>query len=652
MRNLIVRVVLAAAGVVHAGEMPVPPDEAKYPNILRPSHQIGGAFGPLPGQFNDVTAVVWLGEESVAVADTLNHRIQVVSINGRPLLSMGGYGSVPGRLNSPRGVSVDPDGRFFVADTGNQRMSVFRSDGKYQFSFGSFGSRPGEFNEPSAAAVSRGEVFVADTNGRRVQVFDLAGKYLRSIGPDGTSKSRLQRPVDLTVSDSGRLFVVDHDLSQVVVFKRTGEFVGAWGSWGSYGGMLANPTGISSAGGKVFVADQINHRIQAFDENGKFAFQFGRHPIAPHEGHGRLHYVERLSANADATRLVACEPFENRCQVFPLAELKGVVAANESAWWEKATKFHYGRKVASSGRLLAISEPDTHAVLAFDLTPDQGPKLITKLGQQGVKPGEFRRPSGITIMDEKYIYVSDSGNRRIHQFELQSLGEGTQKSFVAGTSRLVRMIDFATSETMNVTGQKSATDGLNVAEPSALRIGPNKEIFIVDPPSAKIVVVDQQFKKLREWGSYGTDAGQFRTPIDLALSPAGDKVYVVDHYNYRIQVFDAVGKFQYAWGGAGPEAGKFVLPFGVAVHPSTGDVYVSDTGAHRIQQFTSAGQFVRQWGRWGVNGGEFYKPKGIAFDTQGKLYVTDFGNHRGQIFASNGDFIAEFGLSETAYNGK
>lgn len=156
MRNFIVRVVLVAAGIAHAGEMPVPPDEAKYPNILRPSHQIGGAFGPLPGQYNDVTAVVWVGAESVAVADTLNHRIQVVSTNGRPLLSMGGFGSAPGRLNSPRGVSVDPDGRFFVADTGNQRVSVFGADGKYQFSFGSFGSRPGEFNEPSAAVVSLG----------------------------------------------------------------------------------------------------------------------------------------------------------------------------------------------------------------------------------------------------------------------------------------------------------------------------------------------------------------------------------------------------------------------------------------------------------------------------------------------------------------
>lgn len=652
MKSRILVFAMFLAATVRAGDLPAPPEEAKYPNILRPLHQFGGAFGSLPGQFNDVTAVTWVGDESVAVADTLNHRIQVVSINGRPLMWLGGYGAEGGRLNSPRGVAVDSKGRFVVADTGNQRVSVFGADGKYQFSFGGIGAGQGFINEPSAVVVSRGEVFVADTNGRRIQVFNESGSYLRTIGSDNAGKPLLQRPVDLAVSDSGKVFVVDHDLSQIVVFSRSGEFVNAWGGWGSYGGMLANPTGISWAAGKVFVADQINHRIQAFDETGRFAFQFGRHPIAPHEGHGRLHYVERLSANADGSRLVACEPFENRCQVFQLRELKGVIAANESAWWDKATKFHYGRKAASMGRLLAISEPDTHAVLAFDLTPDQGPKLITKLGQQGVKPGEFRRPSGLAIMDERYIYVSDSGNRRIHQFELQSIGQGAQKSFVAGTSRLVRMIDFGTSESMDAAGDKSATNGLNVAEPSALRIGPNKEIYIVDPPSAKIVVVDQDFKKLREWGSYGTDAGQFRTPIDLALSPGGDKVYVVDHYNYRIQVFDQSGKFLYAWGGAGPETGKFVLPFGVAVHPDTGDVYVSDTGAHRIQQFTSAGQFIRQWGRWGVNGGEFYKPKGIAFDTQGKLYVTDFGNHRGQIFSATGDFIAEFGLSDTAYSTK
>jgi tripartite motif-containing protein 71 len=652
MRTCAMLFIFSFVAASWAGDLPIPPDEAKYPNILRPTHQIGGSFGALPGQFNDVTAVTWLNENSVAVADTLNHRVQIVSLNGRSLAVLGGYGSEEGKLNGPRGVAADARGRIVVADTGNQRVSVFWPDGRHQFSFGRFGAGPGLFNEPSAVAISKNEIYVTDTNNRRVQVFDESGKHLRTIGADRTGAKLLQRPVDVAVSDSGKVFVVDHDLSQVMVFSRSGEPLGSWGSWGSFGGMLANPTGISWSAGRVFVADQINHRIQAFDESGKFAFQFGRHPIAPHEGHGRLHYVERLSATRDGTRVVACEPFENRCQVFVLGELQNVIAANESAWWEKATKFHYGRKAASDGRILAISEPDTHAVLAFDLTSDQGPKLITILGQQGGKPGEFRRPSGLAIMDEKFIYVSDSGNRRIHQFELQSIGDGPQKSFVAGTSRLVRMIDFAAAESMNSAGEKSATNGLNIAEPSAIRIAPNKEIFIVDPPSAKVVVVDQDFKKLREWGSFGVGSGQFRTPIDLALSPAGDRVYVVDHYNYRIQVFDPAGKFLASWGGPGPEAGNFVLPFGAAVHPTSGDVYVSDTGAHRIQQFTSSGKFIRQWGRWGVNGGEFYKPKGIAFDTTGKLYVTDFGNHRGQIFSATGDFIAEFGLSDTAYSRK
>ena len=648
MMRLAITTIIFFVQSLQAGELASPPDEAKYPNILRPSHQIGGSFGSLAGQFNNMAAVAWVNENTVAIADTLNHRIQLISLNGRPIATFGDFGSGTGQLNSPRGVAVDSMGRLFVADTGNQRIVVFNSDGQMSHSWGRFGDKLGEFNEPSSVTISGSKVYVSDTNNRRVQVFNESGAYLHSIGTNRTDSSRLQRPVDVAVSDTGAVFVVDHDLSQVVRFSKEGNHLGQWGGWGSYGGMLANPTGISWAGGKLFVADQINHRIQVFDESGKLAFQFGRHPIQPHEGYGRLHYVERLAASRDGERLIACEPIENRCQVFKMSELKSVVAANESAWWEKATKFHYGTRIKLTARLMAISEPDTHAVLVFELTPGRTPKLITKLGQQGTKPGEFRRPSGIAIIDDRFILVSDSGNRRIHQFELQSVGQGSQKSFVSGSARLVRMTDFAAAENVYTAGEKSGLGGLSLAEPSAMQIGPHDEIFIVDPPSSKIVVVDRDFRKLREWGGFGTGDGQFRTPIDIARSPNGDRVYVVDHYNYRIQVFDPSGKFLNAWGGPGSEIGKFVLPFGVAVHPVTGDVYVSDTGAHRINQFTDNGQFIRQWGRWGINGGEFYKPKGIAFDDQGKLYVTDFGNHRGQMFAANGEFLAEFGLSDTA----
>ncbi|MCY1260012.1 NHL repeat protein [compost metagenome] len=638
-------VALGLSMAAHAGELPVPPEEAKYPNILKPIYQIG-SYGRLPGQMNNVIGVAYTSQGQVVIADTLNHRVQILERNGRPVMTFGGLGSGVGQLNSPQGVAVSADGEIFVSDTGNNRIQVFSSEGKSLRIFGSFGAEPGQFNEPNGISVHGSSLFVADTNNGRVQVLNLQGRPLKSLG-SAEPRGMLTRPIDVAVSPDGQLFVVDHDQSAIFKYGSDLKLLQVWGSWGSYGGMLANPSGISVSKGQVFVADQINHRIQVFSEDGELLYQFGRHPIQNHEGYGRLHYVERIAVNSDASELTACEPFENRCQIFALSGISKVVAVNDSAWWDKATKFHYGKRAAAEGALLAISEPDTHAVLAFEITPDQGPKLIGKIGQQGKKPGEFRRPSGIAIRDGKSIYVSDSGNRRLQQFELQTLGAGADKAYVSNASKLVRLIDFGASEKLDEQGNKSTTAALNVMEPSAVRFSPDKKrLYLVDPPSAKLIVLDENFNKIGGWGSYGIGDGQFRTPIDVALSPQGDRVYVVDHYNYRIQAFDANGKFLFAWGGPGPETGKFVLPFGIAVHPKTGDVYVSDTGAHRLQQFKSDGTFIRQWGRWGVAGGEFYKPKGIAIGDDGRIYVTDFGNHRGQIFSDSGNFISEFGLAE------
>lgn len=637
---------LLLATSVSAGELPLPPEESKYPNILRPVYQFG-SFGRLAGQFNDVAGVVYLSSDRLAMADTLNHRVQIVERNGRPIGSIGSLGDGPGQFNAPKSVTADTDGLLYVSDTGNHRIQVLRPDGTHVRSWGRFGSGPGEFNEPMAMAVDSAskQVAVVDTNNKRVQLFRLDGQLIGTFG-DREGRNALARPVDIAIGKTGDIFVVDHDLSAVFKYSAKGKFIKSWGTWGSYGSMLANPTGITATGGKIYIADQINHRIQAFSEDGQFLYQFGRHPIVNHEGYGRLHYVERLAINPGGTELTACEPFENRCQVFALSQAPTIVALNDSAWWDKATKFHYGKRATMEGNVLAISEPDTHAVLVFEVTADQGPKLITKLGQQGVKPGEFRRPSGLAIKDAN-IFVNDSGNLRLQQFELQAVGQGSQKSFVSGASKLIKVLDYGKAEVSDAAGNKSAIGSLGLTEPSALRFSKNGEqLYIVDPPSSKVFVFDKTFKKIREFGSYGVGNGQFRTPIDLAFSPDGDRLYVVDHYNYRIQVLTPEGKFLFGWGGPGPEQGKFVLPFGIAINPANGDVYVSDTGAHRIQQFNAQGVFIRQWGRWGVGAGEFYKPKGIAFGNDKKLYVTDFGNHRGQIFDATGTFVAEFGIGE------
>ena len=67
------------------------------------------------------------------------------------------------------------------------------------------------------------------------------------------------------------------------------------------------------------------------------------------------------------------------------------------------------------------------------------------------------------------------------------------------------------------------------------------------------------------------------------------------------------------WGSLGTDSGQFSFPTGVATD-AAGDVYIAEQGNHRIQKFTSTGVFLNQWGSFGSGDGQFNRPYGVATD--------------------------------------
>jgi DNA-binding beta-propeller fold protein YncE len=93
---------------------------------------------------------------------------------------------------------------------------------------------------------------------------------------------------------------------------------------------------------------------------------------------------------------------------------------------------------------------------------------------------------------------------------------------------------------------------------------------------------------------------------------ASGNVYVADTGNYRIQKFTSTGTFLLQWGSSGTNPGQFQSPVGIATDAS-GNVYVADQ-LTRIQEFTSDGLFITSWST-----GACY----IAIDPEGNIYATD-----------------------------
>jgi NHL repeat-containing protein len=141
-----------------------------------------------------------------------------------------------------------------------------------------------------------------------------------------------------------------------------------------------------------------------------------------------------------------------------------------------------------------------------------------------------------------------------------------------------------------------------------------------------------------QWGSEGSDDGQFDFPIPVAVDQSTGDVYVGDSGNQRVQKFTASGTFLRQIGEGGSGAGEFGNTRGLAVGPQ-GGVYVADGLENRVQKFSSMGVF--EFATHGFPGG-FNGPEGVAVSAQGDFYVTDFRNKRIAEYTSGGGFIRQW----------
>jgi len=120
-----------------------------------------------------------------------------------------------------------------------------------------------------------------------------------------------------------------------------------------------------------------------------------------------------------------------------------------------------------------------------------------------------------------------------------------------------------------------------------------------------------------QWGSHGSQKGQFIKPRDVAVDASG-RVYVADTGNHRVQVFDGEGQWLQTWSG-GDKA--FVEPLAIAMD-SHGNVLVLDSHTNWIQRFDAEGHYLSRLG--GPSAG-FFRARELAVDGQDNVYVADTG---------------------------
>jgi NHL repeat len=123
-------------------------------------------------------------------------------------------------------------------------------------------------------------VWVVNDARHVIYEFTNDGKQLvRTLGETdvaGDDDKHFGRPQDIAWLPDGSLLVADGlGNSRVAKFDKSGKFLMAWGTRGNGPGQFAGPHGIATdRNRRVYVADRTNHRIQIFDENGRFLDQW------------------------------------------------------------------------------------------------------------------------------------------------------------------------------------------------------------------------------------------------------------------------------------------------------------------------------------------------------------------------------------------
>ena len=264
--------------------------------------------------------------------------------------------------------------------------------------------------------------------------------------------------------------------------------------------------------------------------------------------------------------------------------------------------------VDSSGDLW-VADSDNDRIEEFN---EQG-EYLSQFGSEGSGAGQLSEPAALAIGPEGDIWVADTGNDRVEEF--------------SPSGQYITQIDPLESE----------PDYLE--EPEGIAVDRDGDVWVSGTYEGELFEFNQEGQYLKTVGSKGSGAGQLGEPEGIAVDSQGH-VWVADWANDRVEEFNEQGEYLHQFGSAGSGAGQLENPYGIAVSPN-GDVWVGDVGNDRLEEFGERGGYLRQFGARGSAPGQFglSDPMGLAVLSNGSLWLTDAENSRLERFNEQGEYL-------------
>lgn len=269
-------------------------------------------------------------------------------------------------LTRPMDVATDEEGNIFVSNNGTSEILRYDKDGDFLGSF-SGTKRAEKIYANDGVHIDGNRIYVADFTAGQIRVFSLSGKVIRRF-PDRTPV-RDYGPKGFTpfgvAGYKNKIFVTSNN--GVYIFSKKGKLLS---SWSGHRGLKRNeydfPNGIAidDRDGTVYVADVLNRRVKALDQNGKLKWIAG---IPNKKGRVKSIFMlpRGLAINKERNYIYVVDTFADKIIVL-----------------------------------------------------DKNGKLISMLGERGTDDGQFNFPEGLTYVGDDVFLIADRENGRVQKLKV------------------------------------------------------------------------------------------------------------------------------------------------------------------------------------------------------------------------------------------
>jgi len=249
-------------------------------------------------------------------------------------------------------------------------------------------------------------------------------------------------------SDSQNIYVCDSMNNRIVVYSNYNQPLYTVGQKGKDAKELDRPSSVAvDETGQMYIADSFNDRVCVYSTDGDWKFNVG--------GRGKL----------NKPRGVAC---------------------------------------AKNGEVFVVSDTGNQRIQVYSGSGT----CRGNFGKLGMNEGQFVRPQGISLWDNK-VYVSDSFNFRVQIFDLEG-----------------RLLDSM---------GKQGSEAGEFEEPRDIAIDTSGNVIVTDTKKNCLLVFDKHGNFIREYGSQGSGVHQFDSPEGVHVDEI-NRVFIADRKNDRIHI--------------------------------------------------------------------------------------------------------------------